>query len=71
MRHVELLEAERELAVGEGGVEEVDDARPDRQLGQPPAGHRVRRDDAVGAGQGQLLLGGRRARPGPPPGGRG
>ena len=46
---LELLHREGELAVRQRRIDEVGDPRPERQLGDPPAGHRVGRHDPVGA----------------------
>ena len=60
---LDLLHREGQFAVGEGGVDEVHDARPDGQLGQAVAGHRVGRDDPARAGLHEPRLGVRGVRP--------
>src|SRR6185295_6075140 len=54
---LELLDAELELPVRKGEVDEVGDARPRRELGDLATGTGIRRDRPVGARLAELRLG--------------
>ena len=51
----DLLEGEREVAAGEGGVDELEHAGAQGHVGDGRAGHRVGGDRAVGTGDAELL----------------